>query len=676
MVTADPKNAIIRKQVNSITFGFYTDEDVRARAVVEVTSPQAFDAMGTPLPRGLYDHKFGPFDKFGPPCVTCACSYSTCPGHAGVVELCVPVYHPILFPLVVKLLRAKCLACHKFRIAATPLEIVKCKYYLLQQGRLQEALELDATLAQASQTKLTDGANTTKTAISAEAIDRVLAEKQNSHTENSNVQETSYDREMKRGLFKELLSSCMGAKKCPHCGAFSPKIRQDEHNKIFQSKLAATNVRINAAEGITLQPALGSVDDEDDTTTMEDDDADDDADNTTSDELKRDKFMHALEVEAQVRLTWESDPILCNYLFGGGATDGYKIFFMRAIPVPPSRFRPPMMMGSLTVENAQNQHLNKLLVANDRIRTLMAAVEDSTKSQTQALSTWIDLQTTVNVHFDSSKDPRAGGAANNGIRQILEKKEGIFRKHMMGKRVDFCCRSVISPDPYIGTDEIGIPLHFAKALTFPTPVSNLNIEEMRALIIRGPENYPGAVWVQFPDGRKVDLLKMDATKREGISARLLTLLKRGGAPPIVGRQLRNGDMVLANRQVSKIKDCVLYYVVERERPRKNHLVMHHSEVYSMLDYDIYHRWRIRIEICAPQCRTEAFLGNYTLVHFILYPNLNANTLLFPLVYYSLRFTNLESWLTLFVSCTIQNKRPSECTTQTVTPTMRISTVMK
>ena len=41
--------------------------------------------------------------------------------------------------------------------------------------------------------------------------------------------------------------------------------------------------------------------------------------------------------------------------------------------------------------------------------------------------------------------------------QILEKKEGLFRKHMMGKRVNYAARSVISPDPYLNTDEIGVP---------------------------------------------------------------------------------------------------------------------------------------------------------------------------------------------------------------------------
>jgi len=58
--------------------------------------------------------------------------------------------------------------------------------------------------------------------------------------------------------------------------------------------------------------------------------------------------------------------------------------------------------------------------------------------------------------MDSSSDKRA--AAPSGIKQILEKKEGLFRKHMMGKRVDYAARSVISPDPYINMDEIGVPL--------------------------------------------------------------------------------------------------------------------------------------------------------------------------------------------------------------------------
>lgn len=55
----------------------------------------------------------------------------------------------------------------------------------------------------------------------------------------------------------------------------------------------------------------------------------------------------------------------------------------------------------------------------------------------------------------------------SGICQMLEKKEGIFRQKMMGKRVNFACRSVISPDPYLSVNEIGIPPYFALRLTYP-----------------------------------------------------------------------------------------------------------------------------------------------------------------------------------------------------------------
>jgi len=55
----------------------------------------------------------------------------------------------------------------------------------------------------------------------------------------------------------------------------------------------------------------------------------------------------------------------------------------------------------------------------------------------------------------------------SGICQILEKKEGMFRQKMMGKRVNYACRSVISPDPYLDVNEIGIPPCFAVKLTYP-----------------------------------------------------------------------------------------------------------------------------------------------------------------------------------------------------------------
>jgi DNA-directed RNA polymerase I subunit RPA1 len=76
--------------------------------------------------------------------------------------------------------------------------------------------------------------------------------------------------------------------------------------------------------------------------------------------------------------------------------------------------------------------------------------------------------------------------------QVLEKKEGLLRKNMMGKRVNYAARSVISPDPYIATDEIGIPTVFAVKLTFAEPVNDLNLTRMRQLVLNGAFKHPGA----------------------------------------------------------------------------------------------------------------------------------------------------------------------------------------
>ena len=84
---------------------------------------------------------------------------------------------------------------------------------------------------------------------------------------------------------------------------------------------------------------------------------------------------------------------------------------------------------------------------------------------------------------------------------MLEKKEGLLRKNMMGKRVNYAARSVISPDPYIATDEIGIPTVFAVKLTFAEPVNDLNLTRMRQLVLNGAFKHPGACVLVVLTGR-------------------------------------------------------------------------------------------------------------------------------------------------------------------------------
>eukprot|EP01101_Sappina_pedata_P007909 TRINITY_DN4274_c0_g2_i1.p2 TRINITY_DN4274_c0_g2~~TRINITY_DN4274_c0_g2_i1.p2 ORF type:complete len:131 (+),score=61.68 TRINITY_DN4274_c0_g2_i1:234-626(+) len=69
---------------------------------------------------------------------------------------------------------------------------------------------------------------------------------------------------------------------------------------------------------------------------------------------------------------------------------------------------------------------------------------------------WLDMQIAVAGIMDSALNA-ASKSAKPGVKQILEKKEGLFRKYMMGKRVNYAARTAISPDPYIEPNEIGIP---------------------------------------------------------------------------------------------------------------------------------------------------------------------------------------------------------------------------
>ena len=49
------------------------------------------------------------------------------------------------------------------------------------------------------------------------------------------------------------------------------------------------------------------------------------------------------------------------------------------------------------------------------------------------------------------------GRPLKSIRQRLKTKEGRIRGNLMGKRVDFSARSVITPDPNISVGELGVP---------------------------------------------------------------------------------------------------------------------------------------------------------------------------------------------------------------------------
>lgn len=541
---------------------------MRARSVCEITSSQSFDPTNNALPGGLYDPRLGGEVS----CPTCALPKLHCPGHFGHIELAVKVYHPLAFLDLLTFLRLKCLHCHRLKISRRQARLFECKFHLLYSNQLGELVNLDNEIASAIKSVRSGGdveeenekkpSNRIAAAKAASAMDTVLAKYAPAPaTSRYPLRLTSYQRQLRKELTAECMSACKSAKKCDTCNAISPRIRHDSHNKVFQAQLPKSSQRLNDADNIKIESAMvrksgydsedTDRDDDGDDEEMKDaadasaeeDESDEDVEETTTSN-KGDKFMHPGEVYAQFERSWELQAYLCNCLFGPASFDahGFARFFMQAIPVPPPRFRPAMYLNGMAVEHAQTQSLSRIIQFNEQIRGYFA-----TANEPRAYTAWIDLQTTVNVFMDSSRDPSAGVQTPAGIRQILERKEGLFRKNMMGKRVNYACRSVISPDPYVGANEIGLPRYFATVLTYPTPVTDYNVKELRNLVERGAHNYPGARWVET-EGKRFDLSKMKPHQRQAMAAKLLRS-KPGRMPVIVGRQLRDGDYVLMNRQV-------------------------------------------------------------------------------------------------------------------------------
>ncbi|CAF4206459.1 unnamed protein product, partial [Rotaria sordida] len=161
---------------------------------------------------------------------------------------------------------------------------------------------------------------------------------------------------------------------------------------------------------------------------------------------------------------------------------------------------------------------------------------------------------------------------------------------MMGKRVNYAGRSVISPDPFIAIYEVGIPEIFAKKLAYPELVTPHNAHELRQLILNGPDVHPGANFVELEDGTIRRLLPNNLSQRTAVAKLLLTREKQHGNTTLMStkkvyRHLRNGDYVLVNRQPTLHRPSIQAHMA-RVLPGEKTLRLHYAQCKSYnADFD-------------------------------------------------------------------------------------------
>ena len=225
---------------------------------------------------------------------------------------------------------------------------------------------------------------------------------------------------------------------------------------------------------------------------------------------------------------------------------------LTVLPVPPVTARP-----SITLDSGQRSEDDLTHKLVDIIRINQRFMENREAGSPQLIieDLWELLQYHVTTFVDNeiSGTPPAhhrSGRPLKTLSQRLKGKEGRFRGSLSGKRVNYSARTVISPDPTLSVNEVGVPEQIAKEMTQKIKVTRNNIDEIVEYVKRGPNEHPGANYVKRADGRRLKVKEMNS---EALAERILEENEDGepqGLGWTVERHLTDGDVVLFNRQPS------------------------------------------------------------------------------------------------------------------------------
>ena len=223
-----------------------------------------------------------------------------------------------------------------------------------------------------------------------------------------------------------------------------------------------------------------------------------------------------------------------------------------ALPVPPPAVRPSVK------HDAQQRSEDDLTLIYTNILKFNNILKEKMASNVAA--NIIEKYHNVLQYFvamiannKASGTSPIGQASNRTFQSIssrLNTKNGRIRGNLMGKRVDFSARSVITGDPNLSITQLGVPMKIAKNITKPVLVNQRNRDFLTKLVQNGPDVYPGAKILERQNGQNISLRHVD---------RNLLQLEIGDK---VHRHMMDGDYVLFNRQPSLHKMSMMCHEVK------------------------------------------------------------------------------------------------------------------
>ena len=496
--------------VVGVKFSVLSPDEITRRSVVEVTKNDTFTG-NEPVVGGLFDPRMGVLET-NRTCSTCQQKNLFCPGHFGHINLARPIYHPMFFDTVRKLLKCVCFRCSRPLVSSRSTkeeiraEVQRIGAISNQQKRWDALLKLHAKI------KLKRCGDDLKP----EPIP--VADDSDGEADEGDAEEDLQDggaREKEKGkkAAKARAKVARAAADATNtgCQALQPSRYQKE----------SSGLKINAE----WKESSGEV---------------------TSREFTAEDVLRIMR-----RIT-DDDMKLMGF---DSRWNKPEWMISTVLPVPPPSVRPSIIEESgQRREDDLTHKLCEIIKFNSQLKQRIESGK-ATEENLKVLTNLIQYHVATFMDNQIPGMPVAqqrNGRKLKSIADRLKKKEGRIRGNLNGKRVDQSARSVITPDPYISLDELGVPLQIAMNLTFPEVVNSYNIEFLRGLVRTGVDTWPGAKYVRrSADGVTKTLKYAD---REAIA----DALENGDT---VDRHMLNGDYVLFNRQPSLHKMSMMGFKV-------------------------------------------------------------------------------------------------------------------
>ena len=191
---------------------------------------------------------------------------------------------------------------------------------------------------------------------------------------------------------------------------------------------------------------------------------------------------------------------------------------MSLLPVIPPCDRPPSEQDGRIWEDELTKSYENIIKTN--IQLAAAARTGNTTEQSH-------MRTFLNKHIIEM--------FLKGEKSILSRiqgKDAWPRAHMMGKRVDYSGRTVISPDPSLRFGQVRVPKYIADTITKPVRITTLSLKSMQTALRAGQVK-------RITDKETGRRVVVDKEMEENYIPKI---------GDVFHRVLRNGDYVIVNRQ--------------------------------------------------------------------------------------------------------------------------------